>query len=46
VPKGPLRERSGGQFFAGDVDEAHEEDPGADDFAIWAQDKSEKKDDE
>ena len=39
APKGPLRERTGGQFFAGDVDDAHEEDPEADDFSLWAKEK-------
>lgn len=46
APKGPMRERLTGQFFSGDVDEALEDDPGADDFALWAQEKSESPDDE
>jgi len=46
VPKGPLRERMTGQFFAGDVDDAQEDDPGADDFALWEREKSEKLDEE
>ena len=33
-PKGPIRERGGGQFFAGGVDEA-EGEPGVDDTAFW-----------
>lgn len=42
VPKGPLKERSGGQFFAGDVDEADE--GGEDDFAVWAKENTGKDD--
>jgi RNA recognition motif-containing protein len=42
-PKGPLKERSGGQFFAGDVEE---EEGGEDDFALWAKEKDGDKEDE
>lgn len=45
APKGPLKERSGGQFFAGDVDEQDEESS-ADDFASWAREKGSDRDDE
>lgn len=34
-PKGPIRERGGGQFFAGGVDEAEGEPGGEDDKAFW-----------
>ncbi len=33
-PKGPIRERGGGQFFAGGVDDAQDE-PGADETPFW-----------
>jgi RNA recognition motif-containing protein len=46
VPKGPLKERSGGQFFSGDVDEAQDEDSTSDDFALWARDKGEGHEEE
>lgn len=39
APKGPMKERSSGQFFAGADDE--DDDSSMDDFALWA---SEKKD--
>lgn len=42
APKGPLKERSGGQFFAGDVDDFQGEDPEADDFALWAKEKTDE----
>jgi len=35
APKGPVRERGGGQFFAGGVDETLD-DQSADDVAFWA----------
>jgi RNA recognition motif-containing protein len=44
-PKGPLRERTTGQFFAGGVDDVQDDD-GADDVAFWAreaQDESDEK---
>lgn len=41
APKGPLRERTGGQFFSGDVDDASAESEEVDDFALWAKEKSE-----
>lgn len=44
APKGPLRERVGGQFFGGDVDDNHEEDVGADDFSLWARDEKAQDD--
>ncbi len=34
-PKGPIRERSGGQFFAGGVDDS-QDDPGGDDTPFWS----------
>ena len=34
-PKGPIRERGGGQFFAGGVDETEGEAGGEDDRAFW-----------
>jgi RNA recognition motif-containing protein len=34
APKGPLRERIGGQFFAGGVDDS-QDDQGVDDTAFW-----------
>ena len=34
-PKGPIRERGGGQFFAGGVDETDGEPGGEDDVAFW-----------
>jgi RNA recognition motif-containing protein len=34
-PKGPIRERGGGQFFAGGVDDS-QDDQGVDDVAFWA----------
>jgi RNA recognition motif-containing protein len=46
APKGPMRERTTGQIFAGDVDDDHDEDSGVDDFALWAQEKSGPKDDD
>lgn len=36
APKKPIRERSGGQFFAGAVDDV--DDQSADDVAFWARD--------
>jgi len=35
TPKGPIRERVGGQFFAGGVEDSPD-DQGADDVAFWA----------
>jgi len=43
APKGPIRERSTGQIFAGADDD--EDDQGLDDFALWAR-EGRKKDDE
>lgn len=43
TPKGPLRERIGGQFFAGGVDDS-QDDQGADDVAFWARAASEDQD--
>ncbi len=41
-PKGPIRERGGGQFFAGAVDDV--DDDGPDDVAFWARgDEQEEK---
>jgi RNA recognition motif-containing protein len=45
APKGPLRERTGGQFFAGAVDDS-QGDQGADDVAFWARAELENKDEE
>lgn len=45
APKGPLRERNSGQlFFASDDDE--QDDPGLDDFALWAREAATDSDDE
>ena len=38
-PKGPIRERGGGQFFAGGVDESPE-DQGVDDVPFWLRETS------
>ena len=43
TPKGPLRERLGGQFFAGGVDDS-QDDQGADDVAFWAREAPEDQD--
>ncbi len=45
TPKGPLRERIGGQFFAGGVDES-QDDQGVDDVAFWAREAPDNQDDE
>jgi len=45
APKGPLRERIGGQFFAGGVDDS-QEDPGVDDVAFWAREAPDNQDEE
>jgi len=45
TPKGPLRERLGGQFFAGGVDDS-QDDQGADDVAFWAREASDNQDEE
>ena len=45
TPKGPLRERIGGQFFAGGVDDS-QDDQGADDVAFWAREASDNQDEE
>ena len=44
-PKGPIRERGGGQFFAGGVDDS-QEDQGVDDVAFWVRAGSEHQDEE
>jgi RNA recognition motif-containing protein len=44
-PKGPIRERGGGQFFAGGVDDS-EDNQGADDVAFWMRPESENQDEE
>ena len=38
-PKGPIRERGGGQFFAGGVDDS-QEDQGVDDVPFWLRETS------
>ena len=43
TPKGPIRERIGGQFFAGGVDDS-QDDQGADDVAFWAREASDNQD--
>ena len=45
TPKGPLRERLGGQFFAGGVDDS-QDDQGADDVAFWAREAPDNQDEE
>ena len=45
TPKGPIRERLGGQFFAGGVDDS-QDDQGADDVAFWAREVPENQDKE
>lgn len=45
TPKGPLRERIGGQLFAGGVDDS-QDDQGADDAAFWAREASDNQDEE
>ena len=45
APKRPLRERVGGQFFAGAVDDS-QGDQGVDDTAFWARAASENQDEE
>ena len=45
APKGPIRERTGGQFFAGGVDDSLD-DQGADDVAFWARETSDNQDEE
>jgi RNA recognition motif-containing protein len=42
-PKGPLRERTTGQFFAGGVDDVQDDD-GADDVAFWAREAPDEQD--
>lgn len=44
APKGPMRERNTGQLFFGGDDE--EDDPGIDDFTLWAREEGKKKDEE
>ena len=45
APKGPVRERGGGQMFAGaEVDE--DDDQGLDDFALWAREDKKGQDDQ
>ena len=47
APKGPVRERPGGQlFFGAGEDDAPDEDPGGDDFTIWARRDSKPEKDE
>lgn len=43
TPKGPLRERLSGQFFAGGVDDS-QDDQGADDVAFWAREAADTQD--
>jgi RNA recognition motif-containing protein len=45
APKGPIRERVGGQFFAGGVEDSPD-DQAADDVAFWAREVPENKDEE
>jgi RNA recognition motif-containing protein len=45
TPKGPLRERRGGQFTAAGVDDS-QDDQGADDVAFWAREASDSQDEE
>ena len=45
APKGPLREITRGQFFAGGVDDS-QDDQGADDVAFWARETSDNPDKE
>jgi RNA recognition motif-containing protein len=44
-PKGPMRERTGGQFFAGAVDDS-QDDQEVDDVAFWDRAAPEDKDEE
>ena len=43
--KGPIRERGGGQFFAGGVDDS-QDDQGVDDVAFWAREAPDNQDEE
>jgi RNA recognition motif-containing protein len=45
-PKGALRERGGGQLFLGEGFEDPGDDPGVDDFALWAHEDASKQDEE
>jgi RNA recognition motif-containing protein len=45
APKGPLKERVGGQFFSEGVEDAHDE-KGEDDVPFWARSTSENQDEE
>ncbi len=45
VPKGPLRERGGGQLFLG-AEEDEDDDAGLSDFAIWAREDGKNRDDD
>jgi RNA recognition motif-containing protein len=44
-PKGPIRERGGGQFFAGGVDDS-QDDQGVDDVAFWAREAPDTQEEE
>jgi RNA recognition motif-containing protein len=45
APKRPIRERGGGQFFAGAVDDS-QDDQGVDDVAFWARETPEDQNEE
>jgi len=45
APKKPIRERGGGQFFAGGVDDSTDEQ-GVDDVAFWAREAPDNQDEE
>lgn len=45
TPKGPRRERMGGQFFAGGVDDS-QDDQGPDDVAFWSREAPDNQDEE
>ena len=45
TPKGPIRERIGGQFFAGGVEDSPD-DQGVDDVAFWARETPDNQDEE
>ncbi len=46
VPKGPLRERGGGQLHFGADFEDDDDDQGVDDFTLWAREDAKNKDEE
>lgn len=45
-PRGPMKERGGGQLFSGSDFEDEDDDQGLDDFALWAREDAKNKEED